>query len=159
MKSKKGFTLIELLVVVLIIGILAAIALPQYQKAVGKAKYLEGYLFAQKLIRAQRMYFLANGSYAADVNALDLEFPYKSNLDGVWCNEYATRCWIRMPKSVYFEFSFFTNGTVEWRGLVSRTASANTISAQRAFLESHGGKFNPDHPNQLYYYYSMPVPQ
>ena len=41
MKNKKGFTLLELLVVVLIIGILASIALPQYTRAVEKAKLSE----------------------------------------------------------------------------------------------------------------------
>ena len=72
---KKGFTLIELLVVVLIIGILSAIALPQYEKAVERTRAAEGIVLARAILDAQQRYYLANGSYTQDLNDLDIEIP------------------------------------------------------------------------------------
>ncbi len=59
--AKRGFTLIELLVVVLIIGILAAVAVPQYQKAVAKARAAEIMLFANAYEKAVASHVLAHG--------------------------------------------------------------------------------------------------
>ena len=79
--NTKGFTLIELLVVVLIIGILAAIALPQYKKATEKAKAAQALTLLRSFYQSAQGYLLLNGQWPYFVKDLDLETP-NSALNG-----------------------------------------------------------------------------
>ena len=75
MRNKKGFTLIELLVVVLIIGILAAIALPQYRKVVEKARMAEAVTVVRAIAQSQQGYYLIHDAYAdcLDLDDIDID--------------------------------------------------------------------------------------
>ena len=70
--TKRGFTLIELLVVVLIIGILSAVALPQYTKAVNKSRAVQAVPVIKSLIQATEVYYMANGSFPENLADLDV---------------------------------------------------------------------------------------
>ena len=91
--TEKGFTLLELLVVVLIIGILAAIALPQYKMAVGKTKFSELKTITKALSGASQRYFLSHDVYTNNMNALDIELNLPNDISCyIWTNEEDKMC-------------------------------------------------------------------
>ena len=116
--TKRGFTLIELLVVVLIIGILSAVALPQYQKVVEKSRAAEALTLMRSVAEAVRLYHLSNGSYPASLDDLDVTVPYPkvnnySYANAEWKLEYFGQsnlmgCGLRMTrlKGRYREHGF-----------------------------------------------------
>jgi prepilin-type N-terminal cleavage/methylation domain-containing protein len=73
--STTGFTLIELLVVVLIIGIIAAIALPQYQLAVQKSKFAQLEVFVKPIKNALELYYTAHSQYPTSLDDIDITLP------------------------------------------------------------------------------------
>jgi type IV pilus assembly protein PilE len=71
--SGGGFTLIELMIVIVILGVLASIAVPQYQEYQQKSRRSEATRTLMQIAALQEQYFLDNRSYADDFT--DLNFP------------------------------------------------------------------------------------
>ncbi len=153
-KWTAGFTLIELLVVVLIIGILAAVALPQYKKAVEKARLSEMLSIVANWEKSADLNRLANGTEASfnPFTQGDIEYAsfVKNGELSQWCNERkiciegpnATRVTVTMRKKSglgsgvpdYYLYSHWDSSKNAW----SRTYSSCSVGISEFGLETFG---------------------
>ena len=74
MITKSGFTLVELAVVIVIIGILAAFAVPRFRASVERSKAAEAFNYLSAIQAAQERYHAKQGTYASDRTTLDIQF-------------------------------------------------------------------------------------
>ena len=113
--GRLGFTLIELLVVVLIIGILSAVALPQYQKAVEKSRVAEAVLMLNSIYKAYQVCRLSNEhSECLDFENLDIGFPSEILEDDCIDDQcFNTKDWQYGQNSDWFYANRVINGDTE----------------------------------------------
>jgi prepilin-type N-terminal cleavage/methylation domain-containing protein len=71
----KGFTLVELAVMVVIVGILAAFAVPRFLDSVERSKAGEAFNYLSAVRSAQERYQVRQGTYADDISKLDMQVP------------------------------------------------------------------------------------
>ena len=111
-RINRGFTLLELLIVVVIIGILASVGVPRYNKVVKKAKVAEADAVLGAMRGSEMRYYAENGVYTVTETSLDIDVPGYGG--------YAA--------SKYFTFTAASTGTVTATGKATGGMSGVTVT-------------------------------
>ena len=141
-ENKVGFTLVELLVVVLIIGILASVALPQYQKAVLKSRYNALMPIAKSVANGNETYYLEHGTYATSPANLDVagqdEYPDGTEVD-MSTGDYS---FVIAGRGETFPMNYivYQNHSLKFAGNIHCEADKNNTMAQEV-CQSLGGQY------------------
>ncbi len=147
----RAFTLIELLVVVLIIGILAAIALPQYNKAVEKSKAVQAIALVKALGQAAQMYYLEYGKHPDNFYQLEITLSDEQK-NQFLCDSIAMTCNKKEWGVGLYEAVNGVYGVVMWRNsglykgggfaIYYKKGSSPLLENQLYCLERLGGPAN-----------------
>ena len=142
---KRGFTLIELLVVVLIIGVLAAVALPQYQVAVEKTRATQILPMMRHISDALALYKLEHGSYFKDSegsrplwNDLGIEPPAGFKTTDTGTMEYWNDTWGCMPNEEGNGDVYCTNNQYAYTLCIFQSDDIPEYAGKRTCVSSVG---------------------
>ena len=137
--NNKGFTLIELLVVVLIIGILAAMAMPQYFKAMERSRMTEAVTLLANIAQAQQRKYMQINAYAKNYSGLDV--APKGASAGNYCTKGTLAADGKCGKGNGFLVSLEqTNTTLNKGNAVAKRVGPGTLQYQYNLVRYYNGE-------------------